>query len=254
MSRRKFVKRGQRYGLVADPHNPQTLAKPAKAGPVHYTTEWLYHALPSDSQGDLGACVGYAWACWLEAMIRKHIGRHAIASGWQIDGEAIWRTGREMFYRGERVEDGGLLLEHGHEAMLAMGILPKGSQLMRMRRNDVSALSLVLRGNPLVIAQALHKHWNWPRKESGLISRGKGNSWEGHAICLTGLTKQSLTDYYYICNSWGTDWAWQGICMMSESHYRLNTLAMPAYSLLPDGWTEDLGWTRHLKYRPETKK
>lgn len=251
MIRRRFVRRGQRYGLVADPHNPPaTLA--SEAGPIRYGVEWLYHALPSDSQGDLGACVGYAWATWMEAMIRKHVGRHAIAPGWQIDGEAIWRTGREMFYRGERVEDGGLLLEHGHEAMLAMGILPRGSQLMRMRRNDPTAISLVLRGNPLVIAQALHRGWNFPEKESGFIRRDKGNAWEGHAICLAGVTKQRGEPFYYIANSWGTSWGWNGLCLLSEPHYRLNTLAMPAYSILPDGWSEDRGWTKWLKYRPET--
>lgn len=254
MSRRRlFVKRGQRYGLIADPNNPPaTLAN--SHGTIRYGTEWVYHSLPSDSQGDLGACVGYAWANWLECMIRRHIGREALKPGQQIDGEAIWRKGRQMFYPRERIEAGGLLLDHGYEAMLAMGLLPKGSMLVRVNRNDAVALSLVLRGNPLVIAQALHRGWNYPNKESGFIPREKGNPWEGHAVLLTGCTKQRGDPFYLVSNSWGTGWGWQGLCMLSEPHYRINTLAMPAYAVMPDGWTEHDGWRRWTKMRPETAK
>jgi hypothetical protein len=251
MSRRKHVKRGQRYGLVADPHNPP-LANAKDYGPIAYNAEWIYHSVPSDSQGDLGACVGYAWANWMEAMLRKHLGRDVLSPGEQIDGEAIWREGRRRFYPREREEDGGLLLEHGFEAALSMGILPKGSTLVRLRRNDPVALASAIRGNPLVIAQALHEHWNFPRKDNGFILRAKGDRFSGHAIVLSGITKQRGQPFYVITNSWGTTWGWHGLCLLSESHYRLNTLAMPAYAVLPDGWTAHEGWRRWVKMRPET--
>ena len=254
MSRRKYVKRGQRYGLVADSNNPPTMQASDATRPIRYGTEWIYHSVPSDSQGDTSACVGYAWAGWMESMIRKHVGRDALAPGEQIDGEAIWRAGREMFYPRDRVEAGGLLLEHGFEAAVALGILPRGSVLVRCRSNDAVALSLVMRGNPLVIAQALHDGWNFPNAESGFIRRATGDRLAGHAILLSGVTKQRGDPFYYISNSWGTGWGWHGLCMISEPHYRINTLAMPAYAVMPDGWTEHGGWRRWTKLRPETAR
>jgi len=252
MSRRKHVKRGQRFGLIPDTGNAPLATPVRTASAIAYNAEWIYHSVPSDSQGDLGACVGYAWANWLEAMLRKHLGRDVLRPGEQIDGEAIWREGRRMFFPRERVEDGGLLLEHGFEAAVKLGVLPAGSQLVRVRRNDPGALSQVLRGNPLVIAQALHDGWNFARKDNGFIPRQKGEPWMGHAILMSGITRQRGEPFYYISNSWGTAWAWNGVCLMSEPHYRLNTLAMPAYAVLPDGWIGHDGWKRWVKMRPET--
>lgn len=255
MTSRKYVKKGQRYGLIPDLGNPGVVSSQhAGTPPVAYNTEWLYHILPSDSQGDLGACVGYAWATWFEAMLRKHVGRGVFSPGEQIDGEAIWRKGRRMFWANEPEEDGGLLLEHGFEAALALGILPPGSKLARCRRIDVAALSQNLMECPLVIAAALHDGWNFPQPESGFIRRMKGDPWQGHAIVLGGLTHQRGEPFYMIPNSWGTGWGWNGIAMLSEPHFRLNNLAMPAYAVLPTGWTGHEGWRRWIKQRPETAR
>jgi len=224
----------------------------SSADGIDYSSEWVYHGIPSDSQGDLGACVGYAWANWYESMLRKYVGRDVLAAGEQIDGEAIWREGRRTFYPDEPVEAGGMLLEHGFCAALDMEILPPGSELVKLKSNSITAIGYALKRNPLVIAQATHGNWQLPNNENGLIANRRGDVYAGHALMLIGITKQAGVPFVLVQNSWGIDWAWHGIGMMSEPHYQGNTMDAPHFAVLPPGWELHQGWRSYIKRRPET--
>jgi C1A family cysteine protease len=250
--RRKYLRKTTRYGVLPSPEGkPPVLSRLAEAD-VSHTVEWAYHSIPVDSQGGTNACVGYSTANWLEAMLRKHLGRDVLKPTEQIDGELIWRTGREMFFPDEPVEDSGLWLHHGFKAAIALGLLPPGTIVQEVRQNRLDVLSQRLKEAPLVMAQATHQQWNNPKRESGFIKKAKGDVYAGHAVLMVGITQQAGKNFVLLQNSWGLDWGWHGLGLLSEAHYYLNNMAPCCTAKLPEGWQSYDGWRKYVHIRPET--
>jgi hypothetical protein len=175
---------------------------------------WFDWCLPTYSQ-DGDSCVGHSWANWLECMLRRRLGPEAIHRGMQVDGHAIWRRGREMFWGGKMT--GGLYLDQGCLAAVDLGILSKSAAPVRIERT-ISAQSLQLRDTPLVVGHAVHAGWYNPSRENGCIDHAPRPDGSGyHATLRVGVLYQGNSWYYAGQNSWGSDWGWRGYFLMTAS-------------------------------------
>lgn len=206
---------------------------------------WQNWAVPTINQNG-PSCCGQAWANWMEMMVRRYIGMDALKEGEEIDGYAIWKRAREMFYNGSLA--GGLSLNEGFEAMLDMGILPPGSMLVDIAPLT-DAICLALQETPLVQGHIVHSGWYDPNPENGCIDHtghpGPGDG--GHATCLIGHTIQKGRIYFVSQNSWGKDYGMAGYFTMSEDEWFEGYIGQgPCTASMPDGWEKWDGWRKFV--------
>lgn len=204
---------------------------------------WFNHCLPATNQNG-PSCVGQAWANWLELMLRCYVGRGVLAPGEQIDGEAIWRRGRELFWGGTL--DDGLYLSHGFHAMLDLGILPPGTELVQVAQ-DWRSIGRALLHTPLVQGHVVHEGWLHPDPRNGCLDHAPapvGNG-AGHATLCVGRLVKDGQRYRAGQNSWGTSWGWHGLFVLTDeedAEGRMND--GPYTAVLPDDWTSYPGWRK----------
>lgn len=193
---------------------------------------WFEWCLPTYSQNG-ESCVGHSWANWIECVARKRMGDSFIPRGLQVNGEAIWKRGREMFWGGDMT--GGLYLDQGCLAAVDLGILPPLATPVRVDRT-VSAQSMQLTRTPLVVGHAVHAGWFNPSQENGCIDHApRPTGADGyHATLRVGLLLQNGVWFFAGQNSWGAEWGWRG--------YFLMTAAEDIEGAMQDSpWTCDLG-------------
>jgi hypothetical protein len=231
-------------GCIAKGKGP--IAAPLKAAEQQGIREWFDYALPTMNQnGD--SCVGHAWANWLEMMIRRYQGSAAIAKGMQIDGEAIHRRARELWWGGTL--SGGLYLEQGFGAMQAMEIIPPESRLVNIG-SQLQFVAEALKKTPIVQAHHVHEGWLRADKTSGLIDHLPAPTANDmyHATVMVALGNAvDGTPYRVGQNSWGSTWGSHGYFVMTEDEWFEG--ACPdglMTALLPDHWREWTGWRQHL--------
>lgn len=176
---------------------------------------WFESCIPTyNQQGE--SCVGQSWANWIECVARKRLGHAVIPRGLQVDGEAIWKRGRAMFWGGKL--DGGLYLDQGVLAAVDLGIFPAGARPVRVDC-AASAQSAQLTRTPLVVGHAVHAGWFKPSPENGCIDHApKPTGADGyHATLRVGILHQGGIWFYAGQNSWGADWGWRGYFLMAAS-------------------------------------
>jgi len=220
--------------------------QPWVRSPSSFTTKpanWFEYALPAINQNG-PSCVGQAWANWMECMLRKYLGP-VFPMGKQIEGELIWRTARKMFWGGNL--DGGLYLHQGFAAMMELGILPPGSQLVALPAADWDAVSEQLVSTPIVQSHHIHPGWFRPDPVSGLIGHAStpGDSDGYHATLLVGTGMHDASAYRVGLNSWGTDYAHHGFFVMTDAEWFEGICPDGLYTAsLPANWTEWTGWKK----------
>lgn len=224
---------------------PSPCRRPATLGatPVQPYSAWAKVAIPTYSQR-YDDCDGHATANWVEMMLRRHVGRSVFADGEQINGEAIWRHARKMFFPNEPVEGGGLYLEHGFLAAIDMGILPPDSGVTTVHL-DIGMVSRMLRTEPVLQGNAVHNGWS-RAKSNGQIPLDLPNPKAGHATVIVGVLKQG--DHYYVMfqNSWGATWGYGGFGLLRDDQWEQCLLGPVAVCKLPDNWTEWKGWMDYV--------
>lgn len=208
---------------------------------------WSNFAVPADDQGDEPSCVGRAWAGWIECMVRRYVGVHAIPPGWQIDARAIWKRGRNMFWNGDL--KGGLWLNQGLAAAVDLGILPPNTIPVRIASNWDSIGAALLQ-TPCVQAHAVSKGWYASNKENGCLDHVPAPDAGAHGfhctLLLERLTRESAK-FYLFENSWGADWGWQGLGLMTEKLWTWSIMANGLYTAsLGSDLTAWRGWEKHL--------
>lgn len=208
--------------------------------PVQPYSAWTRHAIPTYSQ-TYPACVGHATANWIEMMLRKHVGRDVFKKGQQIDGDAIWRKGRQMFYPREKVEAGGLLMDHGFRAAIELGILPPDSGVVCVRL-DVGMISRMLRTEPVLQGTAVHRGWETPDPKNGQIPFKLPDPQAGHATVIVGVLEQDGDSYILFQNSWGAQWGMGGFGLMRADQWEQCLLGPVCVCKLPDDWVAWQGW------------
>lgn len=236
-------------GCLARRDRSKRLASAAQVDPAALTERsWFAHVLPAINQHG-PSCCGQAWANCVEAILRGYLGAKIIPTGYQLDGYAIWKRGREKFYGNL---DGGLYLEQGFAAALDLGILPPGTKLLAFP-DTPRAVSDRLRVTPLVQGHRVHTGWESPDPENGCIDhqppqrRNEG----GHATLRIGLLCRYNLVFYPFLNSWG-DWGWKGCGMMTSGHSEETALDNDVYAPgLPDDWQAYDGWKRYLTRTPQ---
>lgn len=211
------------------------------------SSEWYDFTLPTYSQ-QFPSCVGHATANWIELMIRRYLGKTAIPRGHQIDGDAIWKRGREMFYGGSL--DGGLLMDHGLFAAIDLGILPKESKPGRLASN-LGVVSHALEATPILQGTSVHAGWNQPDPENGEIAMMMPDPFAGHATLIVATTRQDDQMGVVFQNSWGASWGRYGYGILREDQWKNYLLDDPVTCSLPESWTTWTGWRRYLIATPK---
>lgn len=212
---KKFVRVSKKdCGLILPEF--QSCAAPALAGifDIDEVSHWTSYVIPPYNQGNLGSCVGHATANYVEAVLRKLLGKSVFRAPMQINSEAIYHKGREMFWKGHSSE--GLLLHQGFQAAQALGIVPPGK--IRDVSLDLLSISHQLHDTPLVMGQMIHRGWNSASKDNGLIKWSNAKL-GGHAILMTGILRQEGQVYVQFLNSWGRDWGYGGTGLVNEHDY-----------------------------------
>ena len=228
----------RRYGLVHSSGG----ALPASA-PVQ---GWADYAVPSDHQGAEPSCVGHTVAGWIELMVRRYIARTAVPAGMQIDGSAIWRRGRERFWRGRM--GGGLYLSQGIQAAVDLGLLPRGARAVRVAA-DWATIGEMLIQAPIVMGTQTWPEWYKADKDNGAV-RGShvGELLGNHAtLLLERLVHPGGGWHGLFQNSWGRAWGYHGLGVLDFGTLRNALMSSGLYSVsLPDDWTDYRGFEKFL--------
>jgi hypothetical protein len=206
---------------------------------------WFAECSPTYNQNG-PSCVGQGWANWCELMVRRYIDPKAFKGGWQIEGEAIWRKARQMYYGGNM--DGGLALNEGFLAAKELGIFPESAQSVRVA-NDWNTIRQALKLTPLVQGHHVHYGWDQPSTGNGCIDHAPipTDSDGYHCTLRVAALMQGITQFYSLLNSWGPSWGWKGIGVMTaaedqEGIMRGGLLTANGFSM-----SEFTGWKKYLK-------
>ena len=225
-------------------------ARPLFQGNDTAPVGWFNYAIPTINQHG-PSCCGQAWANWLEMMLRRYVGIGCLAKGEQIDGYAIWKRAREMFYNGNLA--GGLYLHQGFAAMVDLGLIPSDAELVSVEP-DVGSISEQLTRTPMVQGSIVSEGWYETNPENGCIDHTKppkpGDG--GHATCIMGMVVKTNAMYLVSQNSWGSDYGWKGYFLMSERFWNLSYIGQgPCTIKMPIGWVRHDGWKKYVTKDPQ---
>ena len=216
---------------------------PGTSEPVDF---WFPFMVPSYNQTG-PSCVGHAWANWIEAFVRFHINPLGIPKGKQIDGEAIWKRGRELFWGGKM--NGGLYLSQGFHAAKDLGFLPPDSKLVAVGQ-DWDSVNAALQTAPLVQGHVINKGWFRASTQSGCIDHEARPDRSGaHATLLMATLEQpdtagNLIRWRVCLNSWGPDRGRFGFFTMAEETWAEQVMEDGPYTAeIPEPWN----WTGYKK-------
>ena len=222
----------------------QSCAAPELAGifDVEEVSRWSSCVIPPYNQGSLGSCVGHATANYVEAVLRSVLGKSVFRSPMQINSEAIYHKGREMFWKGQPGE--GLLLHQGFQAAQELGIVPPGK--IRDVALDLRSISRQLRDTPLVMGQMIHRGWSSASTENGLIKSSRAKL-GGHAILMTAILRQAGETFVQFLNSWGREWGYGGFGMLNEHDYLAGQYTRCLWvDVDSDAWKKHNGWRQYV--------
>lgn len=198
---------------------------------------WYSLTIPTYNQR-FSSCVGESTANWIEPLIRKHIDRNYFAPDEQIDGEIIWRRGRELFWKGEPVEKGGLMMDQGFLAAIDLGLLPAGTALTFLEATPES-IAAQLQETPILHGCCVSEAWRDPNHDSGEIRSILPHPFARHATCIVAIAVQNGLWYVVFQNSWGNTWGRFGYGMLYGEYWRKQCLCdKPVTVRLPDGWKD----------------
>jgi hypothetical protein len=176
---------------------------PAATGP---DVSWIRHCRLGDNQGSNGACAVFSMASWAEI-----VHGHAIS-----DGACLTVYNQALTDYGRAAGD-GLTFEEAFEVASAAGWLP-GAQRIDMVLDETR-----LTEQPLLAGYEVTPGWQTTNK-AGCLDHAAGSKVLGyHAVCIVArgeLNGVAGGPYVYIENSWGRDWGWNGIGVMSAAFHQ----------------------------------
>ena len=200
---------------------------------------WYKTAHICDSQGRAPACVGFSVANVLEHLLGRRLPKNK-----QLDGIAIWKRAREMFWHGKM--DGGLFAHQAIDACKDLGILPPESQYRVIR--GWGAINAALMKAPLLQAHHVHNGWNKASMITGCIDHSfaptRSDGW--HETVLIGMEVKENQLYLHSQNSWGKRWGKYGFFVMSANEY-LEGKAETGTIDLPRDWEQRSNWRKFIK-------
>ena len=242
------------WGLVRKPERWPVL--PATGDEIIGSIDHLNNIVPTYSQ-QLPSCVGHATANWIECVLRLTHGRGVLKPREQIDGDAIYERGREMFFAGKK--GGGLQLSQGFSAAIDLGILPKDTEIVAVEPT-LYAISAALIDAPLVQGHVVSKDWQYASFSNGALpGKTRANILEGaHATLAIGIWIRDGKVMLPFQNSWGAGWGWNGVGQMTWAQWKdgIRWLINPEDDVmrgdgpytakLPENWKTWNGWKKFV--------
>lgn len=204
------------------------------AYPMGYHTRFFDLVQPAFSQR-LPDCVIQASACVIE--IEYKLRGHGMASDEQLSTVAWFRAAREMYWRDEPWDQGGLLLDQGFKAAIELGILPQGTRI-RDADADAETIDAVLDHHPMIQAHFVTAGWFDTNPRDGEIRPGATIRGDAglHATCLVGTQVDGEKYWLVGQNSWGANYGWRGYVTMSCREWcRLHCGNGPYWIEIPKG-------------------
>ena len=193
-------------GLILSSH-PAYLADgeaaPAVAGP---DISWSRRCRLGDNQGSNGACAIFALASWAEIM-----------HGNAISDKVCLKVYAEALADYGRAAGDGLTFEEAFEAASAAGWLP-GAQRIDMVLDEKR-----LTEQPLLAGYEVTPGWKATNFAGCLDHAASAKVLGYHAVCIVArgqLNGIAGGPYVYVENSWGRDWGWNGIGVMSDAFHQ----------------------------------
>jgi hypothetical protein len=177
-----------------------------------------------------------------EIMLRRFADPESFKIWQQIDGGAIWKRARRMFYGGDM--DGGLYIPEAFQAAMEMGIHAPGTQLRAIPRRK-ALYSPQFELTPFIDG---HDVSGWLKhgikQENGQVFEGAyPDGTGGHCTIHVSRMNQDGQNFWQDLNSWGPKFGWNGCFIMSESQDDITGLDANMYYIdRPDGWEQWDGW------------
>ena len=212
---------------------------------------WMPLARPTINQNG-PSCAGHAVANAVELLILHGIGAGTLGASDQLDGDACWRKGRELYYDGD--PGGGLTLEQAGYAAIEMDLLPAGTLLVRVGPTWAE-IAAQLPYSPLVVGHVLTAGHDPDRvAANGCIDHtGQPVPGTGHARCIIGAIVQSDADktrrYLVDENSWGPQYGFKGYTIEEDWHHARDLIGGPIGFSLPPNWSSWRGWEQWVRGR-----
>jgi hypothetical protein len=186
-------------------------------------------------------------------MVRRWQTPFAIPPGYQVHGESIWRSGRELFWSGNL--GGGLYLPQGFAAAVDLGLLPPDARLVKVGKGW-DAVNAALARSPLVQAHYTHPGWFQADTVSGCIDHEPApDRSAAHATLLVATLERpdvsgAPTRWRVLLNSWGAQRGRFGLFTMTEAEWAEGVMADGLYTAeIPDLAAWD-GWKKGLVRTP----
>lgn len=176
---------------------------PLRDGP---DISWLPKCRVGDDQRREGACAIFAMANWSEVMHS-----HSIS-----DNECLELYASTLKKLSRRTTS-GLTFAEAFAAARDAGWLPGSRAMARVR--DLSRLA----EQPIVAGYDITGAWDYVSSQGCLDHDAKTPSRGYHAVLIVAhgaLQGVVGGPWVFIENSWGTDWGWNGIGVMSEDLHR----------------------------------
>lgn len=229
-------------GALASERSAGTAAAAATGRePQGPTYQWFDDLVPTYNQSG-PSCVGQGWSNWLECVLRRYVGHATIPKGMQLNAEALWFRGRQMFWKGNL--SGGLYLKQGFDAMLDLGWLPPDTMYCEIGYGFSDSWEALLDA-PLVTAHAVTEGWFQESPQNGCIMEDYRLARipnAGHCTMRAACLQKAGRNFYAQLNSWGEERGWNGIFVMSEELDQMTSIAPPATAVLPGGFQKLRTW------------
>lgn len=215
--------------------------------------DWYQWIVPTYSQA-YDSCVGHGWANWMECMLRRYVDRSIIPANRQLNGDTLWMHARNKHWNG--VLKGGIFIPQGFEALVDLGWLPPGALLVEVPA-EFDNYNAALAETPLVQGHMVTRGW-FETISNGCIAHTYERSYKGGGHCTLGISTviKDTIPFRGLLNSWGANWGWNGIGLMTDTYWLDTTLDDCVYTVaLPHGrdWSELAacpGWKKALISTP----
>lgn len=227
-------------GMKEVPRDPARMGASIFEPCVPFT--WVPWAIPAESQNG-PSCAGHGIANFKEIMLRRYVGEGVFVEWQELDGDAIWRRARQLYYGGNMSD--GLYIPEAFNAALEMGIFAPGSKLCTIPRSE-AIHSPQFEVTPFVDG---HDVSGWIKhglqEENGQVFEGsKPDGTGGHCTLHVSRLFQ-VQNFWQDLNSWGPKFGWNGCMIYTESEDNLTALGDDMYYVQePDGWEQWDGWKK----------
>ena len=163
------------------------------------------YCLPASDQGDKPRCAAFALTAGIEARSWRLSDSYA-----QIDPFPLYVKAKEI---DGMPDTDGTTLTAVSQAAISLGVLPCGAQIRIVTNENDVRYACHTRSGCLA---GFNITRDWMTSTGQTIVDTGAESVGGHAVWICGYDKDTV----WICNSWGTDWMWNGFAKLPWAAFR----------------------------------